>query len=256
MEEGIRPILELSGLTINFGGNIAVNEVTIKVQAYQFVSLIGPNGAGKTTLFNLISGQYQSTSGAIFLKGKEITEFGVAETAQFGIGRSFQLASYYPNLTVLENVCLAIQILKKKSWVFWKRTSDFPEFEDQAYEILKSVLLADKWNHSAATLSHGEQRKLEIAILLGMDPEIMLLDEPTAGMSIEEVPAILDLLEALRDKRDRTILLVEHKIDMVIRLSDKIAVLQEGRLIAYDDPQKIMENKQVQAAYLGKAYEG
>lgn len=255
MAEGKKTILEISNLTIKFGGNIAVNDVTFDVEKHQFVSLIGPNGAGKTTLFNMISGQYQPTSGSVRFKGEDITSYGVAETAQLGIGRSFQLASYYPNLTVLENVCLAIQYLKKKGWCFWKKTDDFPEFEDQAYEILQQVLLDNKWDHLAITLSHGEQRKLEIAILLGMEPEIMLLDEPTAGMSVEDVPAILDLLESLKDKRNRTMLLVEHKIDMVTRLSDDIAVLQEGRLIAYDKPEEIMKNKQVQAAYLGKAYE-
>jgi branched-chain amino acid transport system ATP-binding protein len=255
MEEANVATLKLANLTISFGGNVAVNQVNLSVQPQQFVSLIGPNGAGKTTLFNLISGEYQPTDGTIFLKGKDITSFGVPETARLGVGRSFQLASYYPNLTVLENVCLAIQFMKNKGWCFWKNTSEFGEFEDLAYEILSQVLLEKKWNHFASTLSHGEQRKLEIAILLGMDPEIMLLDEPTAGMSIEEVPAILDLLESLKDKRDRTIMLVEHKIDMVLRLSDQIAVLQEGRLIAYDTPQAILENKQVQAAYLGKAYE-
>jgi branched-chain amino acid transport system ATP-binding protein len=155
-------------------------------------------------------------------------------------------------LTVLENVCLAIQFLKGRGWCFWKKASDFPEFEDQAYEILQAVLLNEKWNSPAITLSHGEQRKLEIAILLGMDPKIMLLDEPTAGMSVEEVPAILDLLETLKDQRNRTIMLVEHKIDMVMRLSDKIAVLQYGQLIAYDSPPEVMKNKQVQAAYLGR----
>ncbi|MBU3917595.1 ABC transporter ATP-binding protein [bacterium] len=253
MEEK-KPILGISNLTINFGGNIAVNDVSLDVMPHQFVSVIGPNGAGKTTLFNIISGQYQPTSGSILLKGTDITGLGVAETAQLGVGRSFQLASYYPNLSTLENVCLAIQFVEKKGWCFWKKTDAFPELEDQAYEILKQVLLEKKWAHFASTLSHGELRKLEIAILLGMNPEVMLLDEPTAGMSIEEVPAILDLLEALRDKRDRTILLVEHKIDMVIRLSDEIAVLQEGRLIAYDHPREIMKNKQVQAAYLGKTH--
>ncbi|MFH2131541.1 MAG: ABC transporter ATP-binding protein [bacterium] len=248
-------VIQLTDLTISFGGNTAVDGVTLNIRQNQFVSLIGPNGAGKTTLFNLISGQYQPTRGTIHFKGEDITALGVAEKAQRGIGRSFQLASFYPNLTVLENVCLAVQYTAKKSWCFWKKSSDFPDIEDQAYAILEQMLLDSKWNHLAASLSHGEQRKLEIAILLGMDPEVMLLDEPTAGMSVEEVPAILDLLEDLRNKRNRTIMLVEHKIDMIIRLSDEIAVLQDGGLIAYDTPEAIMKNPQVQAAYLGKAYE-
>ncbi|NQU63452.1 MAG: ATP-binding cassette domain-containing protein, partial [SAR324 cluster bacterium] len=183
MVEERKPLLALANLTIKFGGNVAVNNVNLAVLPYQFVSVIGPNGAGKTTLFNMISGQYQATDGTIHLKGKDITALGVAETAQLGVGRSFQLAAYYPNLSILENVCLAIQFVNKSGWCFWKKTDAFPEFEDQAYEILKQVFLEAKWNHFAATLSHGEQRKLEIAILLGLDPEIMLLDEPTAGMS-------------------------------------------------------------------------
>jgi len=248
-------VLQISDLTMNFGGNIAVNGVSLDVSQNRFVSLIGPNGAGKTTLFNMISGQYLPTQGSIRFKGADITHLGVAETAQLGIGRSFQLASYYPNLTVLENVIMAVQYKQKKGWLFWRSVNDFPEIADRAYEILETVLLNDKWSDFAISLSHGEQRKLEIAILLGMDPEVMLLDEPTAGMSIEEVPTILDLLESIRDKRDRTIMLVEHKIDMVKRLSDEIAVLQEGRLIAYDTPDAIMNNPQVRAAYLGRAHD-
>lgn len=255
MQTDNQTVLQVSDLTMNFGGNIAVNSVSLDVSENRFVSLIGPNGAGKTTFFNMISGQYQPTHGAIRFKGKDITDLGVAETAQLGIGRSFQLASYYPNLTVLENVIMAVQHTQRKGWFFWRSVGDFPEIADRAYEILETVLLENKWNHFAASLGHGEQRKLEIAILLGMEPDVMLLDEPTAGMSVEEVPAILDLLESIRDRRDRTIMLVEHKIDMVIRLSDEIAVLQEGRLIAFDSPEAIMKNPQVRAAYLGEAHE-
>ncbi len=255
MNKGNSSILKISDLTINFGGNYAVRDVNLDIAENRFVSVIGPNGAGKTTLFNMISGQYQPTAGAIFLKGKDITALGIAETARLGIGRSFQLASFYPDLTVLENVCMALQLVVGNSWCFWKKTTDFPELEDQSYDILKQVLLATKWNHVAKTLSHGELRKLEIGILLSMNPKIMLLDEPTAGMSVEDVPAILDLLEGIKDKRDRTIMLVEHKMDMVIRLSDEIAVLQEGNLIAFAGPQEIIQNQKVQAAYLGKTYE-
>ncbi len=248
-------VLEIENLTIKFGGNIAVDDVSLKIPIHQFISVIGPNGAGKTTFFNMISGQYRPSKGTINFKNQDITQSSVVDRARMGMGRSFQLAAYYPHLTVLENVTLAIQQLKKNGWCFWRSTRSFPDIEDQAYHILETVLLDNKWNHLATTLSHGEQRKLEIAILLGLEPEVMLLDEPTAGMSIEEVPTILDLLEKLRDQRNRTILLVEHKIDMVMRLSDQIAVLQEGRLIAYGDPEKIMSNQEVQAAYLGKAYE-
>lgn len=248
-------MIELSNLTVKFGGNTAVDDVSLTVDPNQFVSIIGPNGAGKTTLFNLITGQYRPTGGSIHLNGQDITPLSVAQRAQLGIGRSFQLAAYYPDLTVLDNVALAVQRVQKKSWVFWKPQHHFKEIREQAYEMLKQVFLEKKWDKEAKTLSHGEQRKLEIGILLGMAAEILVLDEPTAGMSIEEVPLILDMIEALKDERKRTILLVEHKLDMIMRLSDAIVVMHEGRLIAYDEPEAIVSNQQVQAAYLGKSYE-
>lgn len=249
------PIIKTEDLTVTFGGNTAVNQVSLDVKPNIFLSIIGPNGAGKTTFFNLISGQYQSTSGRILFRGHDITRKDVADRAKMGMGRSFQLTAYYPHLTVLQNVCLAVQQVHEKSWVFWKPTRDFEEIEDEAYAILQSVMLDKKWSRVANTISHGEQRKLEIAVLLAMQPEVMLLDEPTAGMAIEEVPTVLDLLEELKDQHNRTMILVEHKMDMILRFSDEIAVLQEGRLIAHDVPDAIMDNKQVQAAYLGKAYE-
>jgi branched-chain amino acid transport system ATP-binding protein len=245
------PIIETRDLTIRFGGHVAVDHVSITVEPFALKSIIGPNGAGKTTLFNLMTGQYRPTKGKIFLKGKDITPFGIAERTRLGIGRSFQLTNIFPILSVLENVRVAIQAREGVGLNFWRNYLHFSSLEDEAYEILKDVLLDDKWAQPAANLTHGEQRKLEIAILLSLKPEILFLDEPTAGMSQEEVPAILEILERLKDSRDRTMLLVEHKMDMIMTLSDTIAVLQNGSLIADGDPAEIYRSEAVQAAYLG-----
>ncbi len=167
------------------------------------------------------------------------------------MGRSFQLTNIFPALTVLENVRLALQSKAGVGLNFWRHYRGYAELEDKAYELLKQVLLENKWADEASTLTHGEQRKLEIAILLALEPELLLLDEPTAGMSLEEVPAILDLIKEIKASRNRTILLVEHKFDMIMTLSDSIAVLKEGALICDDNPEAVACNQEVQEAYLG-----
>lgn len=245
------PVIETRDLTIRFGGNVAVNKVSIQFEEFRLKSIIGPNGAGKTTLFNLISGQYKPTSGSVLFNGQDITAMDAARRTKLGIGRSFQLTNIFPTLTVLENVRLALQSRADIGMVFWRHWRSYTEHEDRAYDFLKQVLLEDRWGHAASTLTHGEQRKLEIAILLGLDPAVLLLDEPTAGMSIEEVPAILEIIQAIKAAHNRTILLVEHKFDMIMTVSDTIAVLKEGQLICDDTPQAVSNNEEVQAAYLG-----
>jgi branched-chain amino acid transport system ATP-binding protein len=245
------PVVETRDLTIRFGGNVAVDQVSLQFEKHRLKSIIGPNGAGKTTLFNLISGQYKPTSGKVLFKGHDITDLDPAGRTKLGIGRSFQLTNIFPTLTVLENVRLALQSRADVGMIFWRHWRSYTELEDQAYELLKQVLLEDRWGHAASTLTHGEQRKLEIAILLGLDPVVLLLDEPTAGMSIEEVPAILEIIRDIKAARNRTILLVEHKFDMIMTVSDTIAVLKEGRLICDDTPDAVSNNAVVQAAYLG-----
>ncbi len=246
-----RPIIETRDLSIRFGGNLAVNRVNLKVEPHSLKSIIGPNGAGKTTLFNLLSGQYRPTSGKVLFKGLDVTGLDPSRRTKLGIGRSFQLTNIFPSLTVLENVRLALQAKAGVGLNFWRHYRDFPELEERAYQFLGKVLLEKRWDAEAATLTHGEQRKLEIAILLALDPEILLLDEPTAGMSLEEVPTILELIQAIKDSRRRTILLVEHKFDMIMTLSDSIAVLKEGRLICDDTPEAVACNQEVMDAYLG-----
>ena len=228
-----------------------MDHVSLDVPARALKSIIGPNGAGKTTLFNLLSGQYRASGGRIAFKGEDITGWSAARRTRAGIGRSFQLTNIFPTLTVLENVRVALQARAGLIWNAWRSHRSFPELEDRAWEILETVLLGAKWWAPAGELAHGEKRKLEVGILLALDAQVLLLDEPTAGMSLEEVPSIIALIEAIRRRRDRTVLLVEHKIDMIMALSDSIAVLKDGRLIADDTPEAISRNAEVQAAYFG-----
>lgn len=245
------PMIETSDLSIHFGGNVAVNRVNLLVEPFTLKSLIGPNGAGKTTLFNLISGQYKPTGGKILFKGRDITGLGPADRTRLGLGRSFQLTNIFQSLDVLENVRLALQAKVDVGFVFWRHYRSYSELEDRAYALLQQVLLADRWADEASSLTHGEQRKLEIAILLALDPEVLLLDEPTAGMSLEEVPAILEIIQTIKAGRNRTILLVEHKFDMIMAVSDTIAVLKDGSLLCDGSPEAVASNPEVQEAYLG-----
>jgi branched-chain amino acid transport system ATP-binding protein len=251
MDMGAEPIIETKDLTIRFGGHVAVDHVSLQVAPFTLKSIIGPNGAGKTTFFNLLTGQYKATEGHVYLKGRDITNLSPAMRTRLGMGRSFQLTNIFPMLSVLENVRIAIQSRQGFGLNFWRNYLHFPETEDEAYAILKDVLLDEKWSAPASSLTHGEQRKLELAILISLEPQILFLDEPTAGMSQEEVPAILEILEKIKAAGNRTLLLVEHKMDMIMTLSDSIAVLQEGKLIADGDPDTIHQSREVQEAYLG-----
>jgi len=248
-------LLETQGLSISFGGHVAVNEVSFRVEPHSFTSIIGPNGAGKTTFFNLISGQLRPTSGAVYFQGREMTRMAVHERTRLGIGRSFQITNVFPNLTVLENVRMAAQAIGGISFRLFSHYRKFRKFEDKAYELLAKVRLEAKAGMPANQLSHGDKRKLEIAILLALEPQLLLLDEPTAGMSLEEVPAIVEVIRGLKQSGEHTILLIEHKIDMVLDLSDTLAVLFNGKLLASGTPQEIMNNELVQSAYLGGLYD-
>lgn len=245
------PVIASRDLTMRFGGHVAVDRVSMDIPAGALKSVIGPNGAGKTTFFNLLSGQLRPSAGRVFFKGADVTRLAPSARTRLGIGRSFQLTNVFPTLTVLENVRLAVQSRRGPALGAWRDYRAFPELEDRAYEVLESVLLAPKWRVAASDLAHGEKRKLELAILLALEPEVLLLDEPTAGMALEEVPVILDLVRRIRDRGDTTILLVEHKIEMVLALSDTIAVLKDGRLIADGSPSEVGADPAVQAAYFG-----
>nr|WP_309098865.1 ABC transporter ATP-binding protein [Fredinandcohnia onubensis] len=248
-------IIETKNLTIAFGGHVAVDNVNFSVPPNHFKSIIGPNGAGKTTFFNLLSGQLTPTAGQVFLQGEDITKLSPTVRTRKGIGRSFQITNVFPNLTVLENVRLAVQSESGVRYQMFKHFRKYPQFEEKALQILSLVLLDNKADAIAKNLAHGEKRKLEIAMLLALETEVLLLDEPTAGMSLEEVPAILEVIKKIKEEGNRTIILIEHKMDMILDLSDSVMVLFNGRLLADGTPEEIMNNETVQSAYLGGLYD-
>lgn len=251
----LEPIIRTENLSIQFGGHLAVDDVNFEMPAKHFKSIIGPNGAGKTTFFNLLSGELKPTQGEVFLRGKSLANDSPVERTRKGLGRSFQMTNIFPNLTVLENVRIAVQSREKVRFNFYKHYIQYKTITDEAGELLNQVLLGNKMHTIASQLSHGEKRKLEIAMLLALNTEILLLDEPTAGMSLEEVPTILEIIRSIKDKGDKTILLIEHKMDMILDLSDSIMVLFNGRLLANGTPLEIMNNEIVQKAYLGGLYD-
>jgi len=245
------PVLATRGLTVRFGGHVAVDGVSAEFARGTLTAIVGPNGAGKTTYFNLISGQLAPSAGTVHLFGEDVTRLGPPGRARRGIGRAFQLTQLFPNLTVLENVRLAVQSragLGLQLLATWWRHAELVE---RAELYLERVALAARRDAQAASLSHGEQRKLEVALLLALEPQVLMFDEPTAGMSVDEVPVVLDLIQQVRAQGDRTVLLVEHKLDVVRSLADRILVLHEGRLVADGDPATVMASPVVQRAYLG-----
>jgi branched-chain amino acid transport system ATP-binding protein len=247
------PVLETRGLTIRFGGHVAVDGVSCAFRSGTLTAIVGPNGAGKTTYFNLISGQLPASSGHVALFGADITALGAAQRAKRGIGRAFQLTNLFPRLSVLENVRLAVQARAGGGKSLWSTWSSHVEMIEKAEHYLREVALADKRDAAAASLPHGDQRKLEVAILLALEPEVFMFDEPTAGMSVDEVPVVLDLIGRIKSRGDKTILLVEHKMDVVRSLADRIIVLHQGQLVADGDPADVIASPIVQEAYLGIA---
>src|SRR5690349_3009104 len=245
------PILETRGLTIRFGGHVAVNEVSCKFYPGTLTAIVGPNGAGKTTYFNLISGQLPASEGSVRLNGIDITKEGAPARMHRGLGRAFQLTQLFPNLSVLENVRLAVQSRRHEGLDLWSVWLDRKETLARARALVERVKLADRAEASASSLPHGDQRKLEVAMLMALEPSVYMFDEPTAGMSVDDVPVILDPIRALKAEADKTILLVEHKMDVVRELADRIIVLHNGQLVADGEPAEVIASKVVQEAYLG-----
>lgn len=249
------PILSTRDLTVRFGGHVAVDAVTCDFHAGQLTAIVGPNGAGKTTYFNLISGQIGNTAGDVFLRGKNIAGLSVSQRTRAGIGRAFQLTNLFPNLTVLENLRLVVQSKSGKGFNLFSMASRHQELTEAAEAVLARVRLLEQAGQKVSELSHGDQRKLEVALLIALDPDVYMFDEPTAGMSVDEAPVVLDLIAELKDQSDRTILLVEHKMDVIARLADRIIVLHNGALAADGDPATVMASDVVQEAYMGKELE-
>jgi branched-chain amino acid transport system ATP-binding protein len=247
------PVLETRDLTIRFGGHVAVNAVSCAFRPGMLTAIVGPNGAGKTTYFNLISGQLPATSGRVYLYGEDITRLSAPQRARRGIGRAFQLTNLFPRLSVLENVRLAVQARAGVGRDLMSTWGSHVELLEKAEHTLHRVSLADKRDTIASALPHGDQRKLEVAILLALEPEVFMFDEPTAGMSVDEVPVVLELIEHIKAQGDKTVLLVEHKMDVVRSLADRIIVLHQGELVADGDPAEVIASPIVQEAYLGVA---
>ena len=247
--------LTTTELTIRFGGHVAVNAVSCAFEPGTLTAIVGPNGAGKTTYFNLISGQLNASSGSVMLNGQDLSAMSASARTRAGLGRAFQLTNLFPSLSVLENVRLAVQATRegvhRKGLNLWSIWSDHKALLTRAEEILESVSLLDKADSVVASLPHGDQRKLEVAILMALESEVFMFDEPTAGMSADEVPAVLNLIRKLREDKSKTILLVEHKMDVVRELADRIIVLHDGTLVADGQPAEVIASKVVQEAYLG-----
>ncbi|MGZ0710559.1 ABC transporter ATP-binding protein (plasmid) [Coraliomargarita sp. W4R53] len=245
--------LEIQGLGLQIGGATILNDVDLDITAGSLVGVIGPNGAGKTTLFNVISGLMRPTAGHILMDGRDISKASVPARARAGLGRTFQTSSIFPKLSVLENVRLAAQVSLGGSTSLFH----FPKRGDAATDLalakLEAVGLTHKKDMSAGDVSHGDKRKLEIAVLLATEASIVLLDEPMAGVGSGDVAGLVDNIRQMHREKGCTVLMVEHHIDVLMGLVDKVAVMYFGSIIAYDTPQNVMNNPLVQRAYLGTA---
>ncbi|MDI6515944.1 ABC transporter ATP-binding protein [Streptomyces coelicoflavus] len=243
------PVLRLRDIGWTVGGATIVDSVSLDVHEGEFLAFIGPNGAGKTSLFNLVSGINRASRGTIELDGADITSEAAYARARRGLGRTFQTSSLWPGMTVADHVELAAQAADGGSYRVWRRADGYPE---QVAEVLARTELAHRADTPADVLSHGEKRKLELAVLLVGEPRLMLLDEPMAGVSAEEVPALTALIRSLHRDEHRTVLMVEHHMDVLLGLADRLAVMHHGTLLALDTPQAVMDDATVQQAYLGE----
>ena len=243
-------ILQTKSLSKSFGALVAVKDVSLAIEAGSLHSIIGPNGAGKTTLFNLLTGAFPPTSGRVIYDGKDITGSPANRIAHLGLARSFQRTNVFPAFSLLDNVWVAA-FATGRSWngLLFKKADQYPEAVERARQALADVGLDQKADQLAREISHGEQRQLELAIALGAAPRVLLLDEPAAGLSPEETRNMVALVRKLKGRY--TIVLIEHKIDIIMSVSDRISVMHFGSLIAEGPPQEIQRNPEVRRAYLG-----
>ena len=238
-------------ITRRWGGVVAANGVSIELARGEVHALIGTNGAGKTTLVNVLSGEIAASSGSVELRGLDVTRWAQPRRARAGLGRSYQRSTIFPSFTVLENCRLAAQARYAAPWRWWEDASKCEECLDAARAAITRAGLADAMDRTAGSLSHGEKRQLEIAVCLATSPQVLLLDEPLAGMGAEETERMLKLLAGLR--ANHAILLVEHDMDAVFRIADRITVLVDGAVIASGSPAEVRADSEVQVAYLGHA---
>jgi branched-chain amino acid transport system ATP-binding protein len=247
-------ILRTEKVSKHFGGLHAVDQVDFTLKEGQLKSIIGPNGAGKTTLFNLIAGVHEPTGGKVFFRDRDITRMSLYQTSRMGITKTYQITHIFPGLSVFENVRIAAQS-RVTSFNFWRSTHSLSALNEKALDILRQVELLEKRGWPASTLSHGERRYLEIGIALATEPQILLLDEPTAGMSVAETAMCAQLIQRLNRELKLSIVLVEHDMSVVMGISEEILVLNEGRVLAEGTPQQVSDNREVQRVYrAGETY--
>ena len=247
----VQPVLAVEHLGLQIGGARIIDDVSLTVAEGEMLGVIGPNGAGKTTLFNLISGVLTPTEGRVELEGRDVTAEPIHRRARAGLGRTFQTSSLFPALTALENVRLVAQTTLGKEISAFRLVSRRDEATEIALSRLAEVGLAHHAGTTAGVLSHGDKRKLEIAMLLAGEPRVMLLDEPMAGVGSADVPGLVELIDSVH-KSGRTILMVEHHMDVLLGLVDRVAVMHHGQLLAVGTPAEVMANAAVQSAYLGE----
>ena len=243
--------LKIENLKKSFGGIRAVHDVNLEIQPGELSSIIGPNGAGKTTLFNLVTGYLPKDQGKVFFKGEDITNLSPPQICRKGIGRAFQVSSIFPRFTVLDNVQIAIMVHKGKALDFF--SDAHRQFREETFKILEEVGLADQVHLLSKSLSHGNQKRLDIAIALASEPEFLMLDEPTSGMNPKESFKIMDLVAVIAQTRRMTVVFIEHDMDIVFSVSDRIRVLHMGQLFAEGTPEEIRRNREVKQIYLGES---
>jgi branched-chain amino acid transport system ATP-binding protein len=249
----VNSALSVKDLSLNIGGAKILDGITLDVAPNETLGIIGPNGAGKTSLFNLLSGIRKPSRGQIFVGDTETTNFEPHQCARAGIARTFQTSSVFANLTCLENVRIAAQAANGQSMNLTKNAYKFTEVVQTAHDCLAKVGLTARAMQRAGSLSHGDKRRLEIAIVLASQSDIVLLDEPMAGMSVENVPELVEIIRALATEHKKTVLIVEHHMEVILGLADRIAVLNYGELLVCDTPQNVINNPIVQSAYIGEA---
>ena len=249
----MKSALSVKDLSLNIGGAKILDGITLDVAPNETLGIIGPNGAGKTSLFNLLSGIRKPSRGQIFVGDTETTNFEPHECARAGIARTFQTSSVFINLTCLENVRIAAQAANGQSMNLTKNAYKFTEVVQTAHDCLAKVGLSARAMQRAGSLSHGDKRRLEIAIVLASQSDIVLLDEPMAGISVENVPELVEIIRALATEHNKTVFIVEHHMEVILGLADRIAVLNYGELLVCDTPQNVINNPIVQSAYIGEA---
>jgi branched-chain amino acid transport system ATP-binding protein len=245
-------ILRIENLTKSFNGNNVIDNVSFSIPEGELSSIIGPNGAGKTTLFNLITGYYLPNSGKIFFQNKDISGMQPYNSVKLGIARAFQITNIFPRLSVLENIVATVITHQRGNLNIVTPTRKLKTIHERAYEVLRSVGLAEMAHQQSGTLAHGNQKRLDMAVALALEPKILLLDEPTAGMSPEERRQTVNLIQQLWEELNITMLFIEHDMDIVFGISQKVRVLCYGIMLAEGTPEEISKNEKVIEAYLGE----